>query len=66
MNVLKQHRESKFLSIRELSEKSGVSASTITELEQERTAPQPRTIRKLAEALDIEPGKLADLRKVPA
>lgn len=66
MNVLKVEREAAFLSIRELSEKSGVSASTITELEQDRTAPQPRTIRKLAEALDIPPEQLADLRKVPA
>jgi transcriptional regulator with XRE-family HTH domain len=68
MNVLRKHREDKFLSINELAEKSGLSRGAILSLELDRVegGPRPRTIRKLAEALGIEPSELRDLRKVPA
>ena len=57
---LRQLRRHKVLSMRELEEKSGVSYNTIWRLETERTGAQPRTIRKLAEALDVEPSVLID------
>ncbi len=57
---LRQLRRHKVLSMRELEEKSGVSYNTIWRLETERTGAQPRTIRKLAEALDVEPSVLIE------
>jgi transcriptional regulator with XRE-family HTH domain len=44
--------------MRELEEKSGVSYNTVWRLETERTGAQPRTIRKLAKALDVDPAEL--------
>jgi transcriptional regulator with XRE-family HTH domain len=55
---LRQLRRQKVLSMRELEEKSGVSYNTVWRLETERTGAQPRTIRKLAKALDVEPSEL--------
>ncbi len=60
MNVrrLRELRRQKVLSMRELEEKSGVSYNTVWRLETERTGAQPRTIRKLADALGVEPAEL--------
>ena len=55
---LRQLRRQKVLSMRELEEKSGVSYNTVWRLEPERTGAQPRTIRKLAKALDVDPAEL--------
>jgi transcriptional regulator with XRE-family HTH domain len=55
---LKQLRREQVLSLRELEEKSGVSYNTIWRLEDGRQGAHPRTIRKLAEALGIEPNEL--------
>ncbi len=41
-----------------LQEKSGVAHKTIWRLENGRGGAQPRTIRKLAAALDVEPQEL--------
>ena len=57
---LKEVRESKFMTQRELSEKSGVAQSTIVRLEQGGDATF-KTIKSLASALDVEPGELAIL-----
>jgi transcriptional regulator with XRE-family HTH domain len=38
----------------ELAEKAGVSPSTIVNIERDQTVPHFRTIRKLAEALDVD------------
>jgi transcriptional regulator with XRE-family HTH domain len=42
----------------ELADKAGVSQSTIANIERDNAEPQFRTIRKLANALDIEPTEL--------
>jgi transcriptional regulator with XRE-family HTH domain len=55
---LKQLRDERVLSLRELEEKSGVSYNTIWRIEAGRQGAQPRTIRKLAEALGVEPKEL--------
>ena len=55
---LRQLRRQKVLSMRELEEKSGVSYNTVWRLETKRTGAQPRTIRKLADALGVEPEEL--------
>ncbi len=58
MERLKELRRERVLSLRELEEKSGVSYNTIWRLEDGRQGAHPRTIRKLAEALGVEPAQL--------
>ena len=58
---LKELRRRRVLSMRELEELSGVSHNTIWRIESGRQGAHPRTIRKLAEALGVEPEEL--LRK---
>jgi transcriptional regulator with XRE-family HTH domain len=55
---LRELRREKVLSLRELEEKSGVSYNTIWRLEDGRQGAHPRTVRKLAEALGVEPSEL--------
>jgi transcriptional regulator with XRE-family HTH domain len=50
---LKRIRESRRLTVRELSARSGVSATTIYHAENLRRMPRPRTARRLAEALEV-------------
>jgi transcriptional regulator with XRE-family HTH domain len=56
---LRRLRERRYLTQRELAEKAGVSADTIVKLEQDRWEPRLRTIRKLAQALDVHPDELS-------
>jgi transcriptional regulator with XRE-family HTH domain len=46
--------------IGDLAEKSGVHRNTISKLENDRGGAYPETIRKLAEALDVEPTELLE------
>jgi transcriptional regulator with XRE-family HTH domain len=55
---LKELRQRRVLTLHELEERSGVSYNTIWRLENGRTGAQPRTIRKLAAALSVEPEEL--------
>jgi len=55
---LKELRRERVLSLRELEEKSGVSYNTIWRLEDGRQGAHPRTVRKLAEALGVQPSEL--------
>jgi DNA-binding XRE family transcriptional regulator len=56
---LRQLRQERAWSIRELSERAGVSTETIYSLEHGRREwAWPRTVRKLADALDVEPKEL--------
>jgi HTH-type transcriptional regulator, competence development regulator len=56
--VLRRLRRDRALSLRELGELSGVAFDAINKLELSKRAAQPRTIRKLAEALGVEPREL--------
>jgi transcriptional regulator with XRE-family HTH domain len=51
-------RERRSLSLRELSDLSGVNYNAIWRIEVGRTGAQPRTVRRLAEALGVEPHEL--------
>jgi len=51
-------RERAFLSKRELAERAGLDRSTIGRIEDGVTEVYPRTIRKIAEALSVEPASL--------
>jgi len=42
----------------QLAERCGLSPATIVRLERNQREPQPSTIRKLADALDIDPFEL--------
>ena len=55
---LRQIRQERALSLRELGERSSVAFDTINKLENEHREAQPRTIRKLAQALGVEPKEL--------
>jgi transcriptional regulator with XRE-family HTH domain len=55
---LKELRRERVLSLRELEQISGVSYNTIWRLEDGRQGAHPRTVRKLAEALGVEPKEL--------
>ena len=59
-DTLRKLRDEKFLSQRELARAAGVSPTTVFKLEANQAEPHPRTIRKLAEALGVEPSKLVD------
>jgi len=55
---LRQLRQLRVLTLHELEKRSGVAYNTIWRLENGRTGAQPRTIRKLAAALGVEPEEL--------
>ena len=55
---LKELRRERVLSLRELEERSGVSYNTIWRLEDGRQGAHPKTVRKLAEALGVQPSEL--------
>jgi len=55
---LKELRRERVLSLRELEEKSGVSYNTIWRLEDGRQGAHPWTVRKLADALGVDPREL--------
>jgi transcriptional regulator with XRE-family HTH domain len=55
---LKELRRERVLSLRELEERSGVSYNTIWRIEDGRQGAHPRTIRKLADALGVDPSEL--------
>jgi transcriptional regulator with XRE-family HTH domain len=55
---LKELRRERVLSLRELEERSGVSYNTIWRLEDGRQGAHPLTVRKLAEALGVDPKEL--------
>jgi DNA-binding Xre family transcriptional regulator len=59
LEKLRALREKRFLSHRELAKNAGVSPTTVLNLEAGKVSEaQRRTIRKLAEALRVDPGDL--------
>jgi transcriptional regulator with XRE-family HTH domain len=57
---LRELRDTASLSQEELAELSGVSRATIAALELGKRKPHPKTRRKLAKALGVEPVELTD------
>ena len=55
MPTLREVRRGKLISIEGLAEAAGVSTKTIVEIELGRSVPRLRTIKKLSEALEVEP-----------
>jgi transcriptional regulator with XRE-family HTH domain len=57
VNRLKALRRRRVLTLRELGDRAGISKDTISRVERTGKA-YPSTIRKLAEALDVDPSEL--------
>ncbi len=55
---LRQLRRERALSLRELGSTTGIAFDTISRLENGKQDAQPRTLRRLAEALSVEPREL--------
>jgi transcriptional regulator with XRE-family HTH domain len=55
---LKELRNDRMLTQRDLAREAGIALSTVVNLERQHTAPRFGTIRKLARALDVEPHAL--------
>jgi len=63
--TLREWREKRALSMRELAERSGVALRTIWRLEHGEGYPYPSTRRKLAQALGVEPDQIVFLDRPP-
>ena len=57
---LRTLRERRFLSHRDLAKKAGVSPTTVLNLEAGKVEAQRRTVRKLAQALEVDPAELVE------
>ncbi len=55
---LKELREARALSLRELANEAGVGHNTIYRIEHGQENALPRTVRRLAKALGVEPREL--------
>ena len=55
---LRQLREERALRQEDLAELAGVGKNTINRIERNRTEPHMTTVRKLAEALEVDPREL--------
>jgi transcriptional regulator with XRE-family HTH domain len=62
MPTLREVRIRRLLSQRELAKRANVVQRTIVEAEAGRQVPHPRTMRKLAEALDVDPMEVDEFR----
>ena len=60
LSNLERIRSERSLTVEELSKASGVPRSTIVGLEEGTRKAQQVTVNRLAEALDVEPGELAN------
>ncbi len=57
---LRALREARFLSHRDLAKRADVSPTSVLNLEAGRVEAQRRTVRKLAEALGVDPAELVE------
>ena len=61
---LKKLREQRVLSLTDLAQMAGVNRVTINRIENGKQKAMPRTLRKLAEALQVSVEELRDAQKV--
>ena len=59
---LRELRAERLLTIREAARVAGVAASTIYLTEAGRTSPRPSVMRRIAEALGVDPREIAEFR----
>lgn len=58
---LRQWRERKAFSQQELAERAGISRAALSRIESGQAEPHPRTVRKLAHALGVQPEDLMNI-----
>jgi len=57
---LREWRAEKLMTIRDLAARANVANQTIVQIEHGRISPRLRTMRKLSEALDVDPGAITE------
>ena len=62
MPTLREVRIRRLLSQRELAKRANVAQRTVVEAEAGRQVPHPKTMRKLAEALEVGPMEIDEFR----
>ena len=60
MKSLRAWRRERLLSLAELARRAGVTEKTVGDIERGRARPQLGTVRKLSEALKVEPREVAE------
>jgi transcriptional regulator with XRE-family HTH domain len=60
VKTLREARTERLLTLRDLAERAGVGFSSIHLIETGRSLPRLSMIRKLSEALGVEPGEIAE------
>jgi transcriptional regulator with XRE-family HTH domain len=63
---LRELRLRKSLSQRDLAREAGVTQKTVVDIEHGRVEPQPKTMRKIAAALGVDPLEIDEFRKAIA
>jgi transcriptional regulator with XRE-family HTH domain len=64
MKTLRQWRRARLISIEDLAKAAGVSTKTIVGTELGRSRPKFRTIRRLCDALKVEPTEVSEFAAV--
>ncbi len=64
MPTLRELRYQRLLSLDDLAEKAGVSNKTIVQIEHGRQAPKLRTIRRISDALGVDPNEIEEFAAV--
>jgi transcriptional regulator with XRE-family HTH domain len=60
---LAQVRRERLLTVRGLAAAAGVAPRTVVEVEAGRRVPQPGTVRRLADALEVAPDRVREFRR---
>ena len=60
MVTLKEARAARLLTVRGLAERAGVAFSTVHLIENGKSVPRFAVIRKLSDALGVEPGEIEE------
>lgn len=66
VKTLREQRTRRLLTLRALARQAGVAPRTLLWIEQGRTVPQLGTIGRIAAALGVEPGQVAEFRRAMA
>jgi transcriptional regulator with XRE-family HTH domain len=59
-NKIRRLRDARALTQEELAEKVGITVAALSRIERNSAEPRPKTRRKLAEALGVEPAELVE------
>ncbi len=63
MVTLREARLRRLLSQRDLAEQAGVALKTVVDVEHGRIEPRLSTMRRLCEALDVEPSEITEFQR---